>query len=335
MKREELLRYCGNLGQVAGIDKVVYTEGKSKGVNAYQVKTGSGFCFTSLPDKCLDVSQASYKGMNLSFLFKGGVIAPEFFYPVEDGFLSNISCGMFFTGGLRNAGGGNRDDDGRFYPTHGRISQTPARNSYARCWWEGDDYLMELGGQMTEGTLFGEQLVLNRTIKTKLGAKEFEICDVVENQSALPDEFMLLYHMNLGYPYLDEDAKIYIESNSYQGMSERAEERRALAGSFGKPVDGGGEDCYLYDPKTDAEGWVTVRVENPKHGFGIRYRFKKETLPYLIEWRSCQSTDYALGIEPSNSRIMGRKAERENGTLKKIAPFEKVSHTVIFGVYDL
>ena len=83
--------------------------------------------------------------MNLSFLFKGGVIAPEFFYPVEDGFLSNISCGMFFTGGLRNAGGGNRDDDGRFYPTHGRISQTPARNSYARCWWEGDDYLMELG----------------------------------------------------------------------------------------------------------------------------------------------------------------------------------------------
>ena len=68
MKREELLRYCDNLGQVAGIDKVVYTEGKSKGVNAYQVKTGSGFCFTSLPDKCLDVSQASYKGMNLSFL---------------------------------------------------------------------------------------------------------------------------------------------------------------------------------------------------------------------------------------------------------------------------
>ena len=108
-----------------------------------------------------------------------------------------------------------------------------------------------------------------------------------------------------------------------------------LAGSFGKPVDGGGEDCYLYDPKTDAEGWVTVRVENPKHGFGIRCRFKKETLPYLIEWRSCHSTDYALGIEPSNSRIMGRKAERENGTLKKIAPFEKVSHTVIFGVYDL
>lgn len=333
MKKEELLRYSGNLAQIAGIDKLEYTEGKAKGVAVWQVKTGSGFCFSVLPDKCLDIISASYKGVNLSYLFKGGVMDSRYFYPVEDGFLQNMCGGLLFTGGLRNAGGANRDDDGRFYPSHGRISQTPARNAAADCAWDGEDYKMNLSGQMSDTTLFGEHLSLERTIKTKMGATEFEICDVVENLSPVEDEFMLLYHMNLGYPFLDEDTRILIDSEVEPiRCGEDAAKRSA---TFQKPVDGGGEECLLHRIRADKDGYAQVKVENKKLGFGVYWKIRQETLPYLIEWKAYQSTDYALGIEPTNCMIMGRKAERENGTLKKIQGFERVEHSVTFGVYDL
>jgi hypothetical protein len=38
--------------------------------------------------------------------------------------------------------------------------------------------------------------------------------------------------------------------------------------------------------------------------------------------------DYALGLEPTNCFIMGRKLERENGTLPVLKAFESVKHAV-------
>ena len=49
-----------------------------------------------------------------------------------------------------------------------------------------------------------------------------------------------------------------------------------------------------------------------------------DTLPILSHWRSMASGDYVCGLEPSNSYIMGRAAERENGTLPVLKPFETV-----------
>jgi hypothetical protein len=37
------------------------------------------------------------------------------------------------------------------------------------------------------------------------------------------------------------------------------------------------------------------------------------------------SGDYVLGLEPSNCYVMERSAERANGTLKVIGPFEKIN----------
>ena len=55
-----------------------------------------------------------------------------------------------------------------------------------------------------------------------------------------------------------------------------------------------------------------------------------ENLPILVQWRSMASGDYALGLEPTNCYIMGRHAERENGTLPVLKPFESVTTGVNF-----
>ena len=43
---------------------------------------------------------------------------------------------------------------------------------------------------------------------------------------------------------------------------------------------------------------------------------------------SMAAGDYVLGLEPTNCCIMGRRDERENGTLKVLKAFASVSNTV-------
>jgi hypothetical protein len=51
-----------------------------------------------------------------------------------------------------------------------------------------------------------------------------------------------------------------------------------------------------------------------------------DTLPILAEWRSMASGDYVLGLEPSNTCIMGRSVQRGQGPLPVIEPYASI-HT--------
>ena len=55
-----------------------------------------------------------------------------------------------------------------------------------------------------------------------------------------------------------------------------------------------------------------------------------DSLPILAHWRSMASGDYVCGLEPTNCYIMGRKFERENGTLPVLKPFETVKTEIKF-----
>ncbi|WJH34413.1 DUF4432 family protein [Paenibacillus sp. CC-CFT747] len=48
------------------------------------------------------------------------------------------------------------------------------------------------------------------------------------------------------------------------------------------------------------------------------------TLPNLIQWKMAGAGEHVLGIEPSNCFVEGRAAEREKGSLVRLAPREKV-----------
>ena len=69
--------------------------------------------------------------------------------------------------------------------------------------------------------------------------------------------------------------------------------------------------------------------DNPAIGVSMTMTWS-ENLPILVQWRSMASGDYALGLEPTNCYIMGRHAERENGTLPVLKPFESVTTSVNF-----
>ena len=59
---------------------------------------------------------------------------------------------------------------------------------------------------MREARVFGPRLTLRRRITSALGSTKTTIEDTVENAGFGEEPFMLLYHVNAGYPVLDTGA---------------------------------------------------------------------------------------------------------------------------------
>lgn len=76
LSKREILKYIGDFSQLFGTKEYTLHGGKAEGVRAVDVKNGSGLEFTVLPDRCMDIAWLSYKGNNLSYISKTGIVSP-------------------------------------------------------------------------------------------------------------------------------------------------------------------------------------------------------------------------------------------------------------------
>jgi hypothetical protein len=185
-----------------------------------------------------------------------------------------------------------------------------------------DDTIL-IKGTMRETALFGHNLQLKRTLRIPVFGAEVTISDELTNLAHAPEEYALLYHCNFGYPLVSEKAHLELPENR------RTSPRTPFAATgigrettFDKPTPGEEERVFFHE---DMERRVALVNES------IRMSMTwSDTLPILAHWRSMAAGDYVCGLEPTNCYIKGRKAERENGTLPVIAPFETVKTQVAF-----
>ncbi len=321
--KEEMLRYCGNINQIGSITKSSLLDGKADGTNIYTVKTGGGLEYTLVPSKCLDITSLSFKGTNISLLAKPGITSPKYAHPFGNDFLYYVTGGMLFTCGLKNVGS-SCEENGEYHPIHGRIGITPAQNTSARGYWVGNEYVLEAYGEMNESALFGSNLCLKRTISSKLGQNEIIINDVLENNSPYEEDFMLLYHFNFGFPFLDEDTKIIFPQNNIEPRDKNAEIGLKESEKNSLPLDNYDEQVFYRDVVADKDGKVKIQIINNRLGIKAIIEYEQKNLPILTQWKSMKSTDYALGIEPCNCLVFSRVKAQESGKIKKIKPFEKI-----------
>jgi hypothetical protein len=68
MNKSDTLHYIGNLSQLGGCRHYTLTEGWARGMRATDISTSAGLQYTILPDRGMDISLASYKGINLVYL---------------------------------------------------------------------------------------------------------------------------------------------------------------------------------------------------------------------------------------------------------------------------
>ncbi|MBQ7348133.1 MAG: aldose 1-epimerase family protein [Clostridia bacterium] len=330
MSAPDRARYLGTPEQMYSVRRVKLEDGRAKNTTEFEVQTGGGLSYTVLADNGLDIGTLSYRGVNMSYLTKNGSTSPYLAETYENGFSKYFPAGMVYTCGMLSVGGGNRDAD-QWHTTHGRYHLLPAREVCGEVC--GD--VISVRGKIRESELFGHCLEVVREVTSEVGGSDLVITDILTNQTPNPTEFMMLYHCNFGYPFLDENLKLILpKGTNTRGRTPLATERIATHSKFGKPIDNDEETVYFHEiPAKD--GCKTVRAENVALGIGMEMTFSAETLPILAEWKCMRSGEYVLGLEPTNCYIMGRADERKNGTIQTVAPFASVKMQVKIRFYDL
>lgn len=306
-------------------------EGRGRGCTVYEVETGGGLRYTVTPDNGLDISKLSYRGVNISYISKNGMVSPHDHTPLEEEFLHTFPGGLLYTCGLLSAGPANRDADGVWQPLHGRFHSLAAD----QCTGREEGGALVVSGRVRETRLFGHALELRREIRSAVGEAALTIIDELTNQTPEPAEYMLLYHMNFGYPFLGPELRLTLpEGTAVRPRTEEAAKGLGKEREFTGPVDGAAEQVFFHtiDPR-EGTGWI--RLENPAIGVGAQVEWSLDTLPVLAQWKCMRSGEYVLGIEPTNSYIMGRSAERENGTIGRLAAFETRRMQVRLRFFDL
>lgn len=208
--QKTLMAVCGHMDQVAGVRQMEFQDGRAAGLRCAMIHNGP----LELPlmlDKCLDPAWIRYKGINLSLLTKPGLQGRNPYDTAGDEAVRSIMGGAMFTCGLGNVHG-NRVVDGVEYPVHGRMRTTPAEKISMDAFWENGEYKILVSGEMREAQIFGENLVLRRTIETTYGSREIVFTDEIENQGFEDQPLCFLYHCNAGYPFLVPGLRVVMPS---------------------------------------------------------------------------------------------------------------------------
>lgn len=333
--KAEVLQHVGNLNQVGGTRHYILADGSAKGVSAVDFDTGSGFRFTVLPDRGLDISAAGYKGTNLVYLTQNGEVAPSFFEQAGIGWLRTFFAGLLTTCGPTYLGA-PCTDQGEELGIHGRFTVTPARQVADTSGWEGDDYRLEISGIIEESRLFGNKVRVKRTISSRIGTKSLFIRDTAENFGFEPSPFHILYHINAGFPLLSDGAELLVAAKKSTAYNEHSAQGMDEMLTFTGPTRGFQEQNFLHEMASGPDGWTSAAFINRRlsDGLGLFISFDTSALPYLSQWRMMGQGDYVVGIEPCNAPCDPRAVLREKGILPFLQPGEVREINLEIGVLD-
>lgn len=317
LTKTEILKRVGDITQIAGAIRYTYSEGKAKSTDAIEVKTGGGLRFVILPDKGMNIAYAEVNGIPFSYISKTGIVSPVHYD--EKDFLRSFEGGLLTTCGLTYMGA-PCEDEGVSLGAHGRISNTPAFDvSIHQDWNEKGEYIIKVSGKVKESSMFGDNLVLKRTITAALGENKIYLHDEIENEGFKKSPLMVLYHMNFGYPLLDENSKLETNCTNMRPRDDDAVPGINETTVFSAPVKDYKEQVFYRDSVKQSYAKLT----NPDLGLSVKIDFKGEQLPCFIEWKQVGEQDYVVGLEPATNPPDGRAKVRESGKLNFLEPEQK------------
>jgi hypothetical protein len=333
--RNSLETHIGRLSQVGGISPFVHAEGKARGTSTVRVRTATGLEFWVVPDRGIDVYEASYKGRSLCWHSPTGMVHPSYFSSHGLEWLASFFGGLLTTCGLSHNGAPS-EDQGESLGLHGPISNTPAENIRWSEEWSGDDCNFVITGKVRETSVFGHNLLLIRTISSSLHSSSFVIEDSIENQGIKESPLMFLYHFNFGYPLLNANSQIHAPAIKTTPATPIAAETLDQWDRFNAPVAGQQERVYYHDMQPDGDGRATVVLVSDRTNpdFGISLTYDTANFPRFAEWKMTGENHYVLGLEPANCLTLGRAKERERGTLQTLAPGERRDYRTELRILD-
>jgi len=309
----------GHFSQIGGLKPYMLTDGRANGLRAVDFRTTRGFEFTVLLDRAMDISEARYKGMSIAWRSLSGDVGPAYYDPRGIEWLRTFFGGLLATCGLQQAGAMNTDQ-GEELGLHGRVGATCAEMVSYSQEWSGDRPILQVGGLMREASLFGPGLEMRRTITAFGDGASLAVRDSIVNAGARRTPCMLLYHVNLGFPLIDDGAELILPTTKVEPSNAIAEDGKETWNLMHAPIHGYVEKVYWHTLKPCKEGYANIAVINRKlgGGLGVRLRYRTDELPCFTEWKMLGEREYVLGVEPGNCLPTGRAKERAAGRLVEL-----------------
>lgn len=301
--------------------------GTSEGVDLITVNNGA-LSLSILPTRGMGVWKGDFKGTPLGWESPvKSPVNPAYVNLSERGGLGWLSgfnelicrCGLISNGPPgRDPSGNPLESD---LTLHGRIANTPAHFVSVTLDPEDGGWI-RITGRVGEGMLFGSQLLLESTLETQLGSNKFRIRDRVTNPGADNVESELLYHINVGAPFLEEGAQFSLPFAEMAPRDPRAAEGIKEFKTYLGPTSGYAEQAYYFEPVADENGFSPALLTNRRGGMGFLVDFKKSTLPCFTLWKNTQpeASGYVTGLEPGINFPNFRADERERGRVKNLDP---------------
>ena len=302
----------GWLAQTAAVESSIVTDGPSAGMRRIRMTAGD-IDLELLPDRGLDLGHVRVGGVPLAWLSPTGFPRAGVHDADGSGFTRAFGGGLLTTCGLQNVGPA-AEDGGEQHPMHGRYTSLPA--TVART--EATDGEVVVEAVVREAAVFGVDLELRRRVTLVPGERIIRVEDVLTNRGVDAVEPMVLYHLNFGWPLVDEGTRLRTPATAVRPRDEQAAAGADTWDTFPAPSHPYPEQVFAHELPADER--VAVEVVNPR-GLSVAVRFDTAQLPGLFQWRVAQPGLFVLGVEPALvPTILGRAAAREQGLLRPLAP---------------
>ncbi|MFT4123337.1 MAG: DUF4432 family protein [Microbacteriaceae bacterium] len=261
-------------------------------------RTFLGWEVQLLPDRGLDIGAAHLGGLPVSW-----------FSPVRDRrplpaprgeqWLERFTGGLLTTCGLRGFGPAQGDRG-----LHGDIGHRPSGQVAVTRAVTADRATLELRAEVLDARVFDATLLLSRTVRLESsadGPPAVTVEDVLTNLGPVCVDIGVLYHLNLGAPFLVPGARI--EVDAAEPPAARAPDASIDPAVFPEPRDGLDEHVVEWRGLAQSEGVAHARVHGG-HGIRLDVSWSADTLPVLGQWMFPARGRWALGIEPATSSLL-------------------------------
>ncbi|ORM71270.1 DUF4432 domain-containing protein [Pantoea rwandensis] len=332
--RKELEQRTGQLAQIAGVRLVTLQNGPEQGVRVLEFRSGSGLTFTINIDRGFDLGDCAWGGTNLGWLSSTGTRHPSLHeHDGENGFgwLRSFS-GTNATCGLDQNLFPATDDVTHYHypprkqmtqPLHGRVANSPAHlMGYGERWNEDGSCTLWAKGLVKQVAVFAENLWLYRTVEVDLGSDKIRLHDEVVNMGFNRTTHMYLYHLNFGFPLLDEGTE-YVAPIARVIWAAHEQEYESQGVGYAiqsEPKKNFNEQVYEHEMMADQNGRIPVLLINRRlnagEGLAVKVTTLKAQFPCQFEWQALSEGCFALGIEPSTNHVLGKNFARDRNEVR-------------------
>jgi hypothetical protein len=307
--------------QVARVSSARLDGGPGDGMRIIDIAMTGGMSMRLLPDRGLDIGAtwcASSNGrlVPLSWQSKVGETAP-LPQPTGSDWVHHFGGGLVTTCGVDNVGPASEG-----IGLHGTYSHRRATDVHINRVLNGLEATVTVSATVDDTHALSRHIRIHRTITTVTGKQWVRIDDTIENLGPEVEPIPILYHCNFGFPFWSDGSTVHFSTGSIAVPRDKDAAANTDTTTFPGTGRGWPERVYEQIIATDANGPL-AQIVSPQTGLTASLTWSRQSLPRCIQWIHPGAGVSALGVEPTNSSVLGRAAARAEGRLPMLAPGER------------